>query len=58
VTVVDAPQDLQSFTSDWQDRHRRQEARLADPQGFLAITNLHWLRLEPQRFPDAPGAAG
>ncbi len=43
------------FVQDWQDWHRGQEARLADPHGFLAITNLHWLSSEPQRFHDAPG---
>ncbi|MGV9723478.1 DUF1684 domain-containing protein [Nocardia beijingensis] len=45
-----------AFVADWQDWHRGQEARLADPHGFLAITNLHWLSETPQRFPDAPGA--
>lgn len=55
MTVVDAPLELQAFIDDWQDWHRAQEAKLADPHGFLAITNLHWLTAEPQRFPDAPG---
>ncbi|MFF7943210.1 DUF1684 domain-containing protein [Nocardia gamkensis] len=45
-----------AFVADWQDWHRTQESRLADPHGFLAITALHWLTEEPQRFPDAPGA--
>ena len=56
MTVVDAPQDLQAFVDEWQEWHRGQEGRLADPHGFLAITNLHWLTEDPQRFPDAPGA--
>jgi len=56
MTVHDVPIDLQTFTDDWQDWHRRQEARLADPHGFLAITGLHWLTEQPQRFADAPGA--
>jgi hypothetical protein len=47
--------DLDAFTSDWQEWHRQQEARIADPHGFLAITSLHWLSEEPERFPDAPG---
>lgn len=55
MTVVDATQDLPAFREDWQDWHRGQEAKLADPHGFLAITNLHWLTAEAQRFPDAPG---
>ncbi|MEU6827306.1 DUF1684 domain-containing protein [Nocardia beijingensis] len=45
-----------AFVADWQDWHSAQEARLADPHGFLAITNLHWLSETPQRLPDAPGA--
>lgn len=44
------------FSRDWQEWHTGQEARLADPHGFLAITGLHWLGDEPRRFPDAPGA--
>jgi uncharacterized protein (DUF1684 family) len=48
--------DLQVFTENWADWYRAQEARLADPHGFLAITGLHWLDDRPQRFPDAPGA--
>ncbi|QNP75360.1 DUF1684 domain-containing protein [Streptomyces roseirectus] len=48
--------DTDTFTRDWQDWHRAQEARLAAPHGFLAITGLHWLDETPQRFPDAPGA--
>jgi len=43
------------FAEEWGAWHRGQEARLADPHGFLAITSLHWLTGEPARFPDAPG---
>ena len=46
---------VDDFTAEWNAWHRRQEARLADPHGFLAITSLNWLTGEPQRFPDAPG---
>ena len=35
--------DLGEFTAAWQAWHAGQEARLADPHGFLAITSLHWL---------------
>jgi uncharacterized protein len=45
-----------TFTQDWELWHSDHEARLADPHGFLAITGLHWLTAEPQRFADAPGA--
>jgi len=55
MTVHEVSLDLKAFTDDWQDWHRQAEARLADPHGFLAITNLHWLSEKPQRFPDAPG---
>jgi uncharacterized protein len=47
---------VDDFTAEWTAWHRRQEARLADPHGFLAITSLNWLTSEPQRFPDAPGS--
>lgn len=56
MTVLDTSPDVQAFIDDWQLWHHRQEARLADSHGFLAITNLHWLTAEAQRFPDAPGA--
>ena len=46
---------VDDFTAEWEAWHRRKEARLADPHGFLAITSLNWLTDEPQRFPDAPG---
>ena len=48
--------DPGEFTAAWQAWHAGQEARLADPHGFLAITSLHWLTETPQRFDDAPGA--
>src|SRR5262249_29227472 len=47
--------DRDAFVEGWADWHRQQEARLADPHGFLAITSLHWLTEQPQRFDDAPG---
>ncbi|MEU1193864.1 DUF1684 domain-containing protein [Streptomyces sp. NPDC005859] len=56
MTVHDTSADIEAFVLDWQEWHRRQEARLADPYGFLAVTGLHWLSEQPERFPDAPGA--
>jgi uncharacterized protein len=50
------PIDHDAFVAEWTVWHRQQEARLADPHGFLAITSLHWLTGTPQRFADAPGA--
>jgi uncharacterized protein len=54
VTVDDTDRD--TFAEDWTRWRRDHEARLADPHGFLAITGLHWLAAEPERFDDAPGA--
>ncbi|WP_027344645.1 DUF1684 domain-containing protein [Hamadaea tsunoensis] len=44
------------FAEQWEAWHRDHEAHRADPHGFLAITDIHWLTTEPQRFTDAPGA--
>lgn len=44
------------FAAEWEEWHRQHETRRADPHGFLAITSLHWLTDEPQRFADAPGS--
>ncbi|MGA6205135.1 DUF1684 domain-containing protein [Nocardia testacea] len=55
-TQATAATDSDTFRADWQEWHRQQEARLADPHGFLAVTGLHWLTATPQRFADAPGA--
>lgn len=44
------------FAAEWERWHRAREERLASPLGFLAITGLHWLGSEPERYPDAPGA--
>jgi hypothetical protein len=56
MTVEETEQDVQAFSEQWQEWHRQHQARLADAHGFLAITSLHWLSDQPQRFPDAPGA--
>jgi uncharacterized protein len=56
MSVQQSTVDIDEFTSDWHRWHQQQEARLADPHGFLAITSLHWLSEQPQRFPDAPGS--
>lgn len=55
MAIRDSATTLDALAASWEDWHRQQEARLADPHGFLAITSLHWLTEEPQRFPDAPG---
>src|ERR1700691_1528370 len=43
------------FAADWEAWHRAHEQRRADKHGFLAITELHWLSSEPERFDDSPG---
>lgn len=39
----------------WHAWRREREERLSAPYGYLAITGLHWLTAEPQRFDDVPG---
>jgi uncharacterized protein (DUF1684 family) len=48
--------DTATFGEAWAQWHRQHEDLRADQHGFLAITALHWLSAEPQRFTDAPGA--
>ena len=47
--------DRATFAADWAAWHDRHEQVRAGEHGFLAITGLHWLTGEPERFPDAPG---
>jgi uncharacterized protein len=56
VTLQTSPEHVDSFVAEWEAWHRQHESRRADSHGFLAITSLHWLGHEPQRFPDAAGA--
>ncbi|SOD74860.1 hypothetical protein SAMN05892883_4053 [Jatrophihabitans sp. GAS493] len=53
--IQPGPSEETAFAQQWRDWHAAHEKALADPHGFLAITNLHWLEESPQRFPDAPG---
>jgi hypothetical protein len=56
MTIQHVTVDTESFVRDWQDWHERQQAKLAAPHGFLAITSLNWLEDgAAQRFEDAPG---
>ncbi|TFB98830.1 MULTISPECIES: DUF1684 domain-containing protein [Cryobacterium] len=48
--------DPTGFVSDWEDWHAAHETQRAAADGFLAITGLHFLTTEPERFGDAPGA--
>lgn len=44
------------FRADWERWHAAHETQRAAPQGFLAVTGLHWLGDEPTRFAGVPGA--
>jgi uncharacterized protein (DUF1684 family) len=44
------------FTADWQAWHAAKDDQFAAPHGFLAVTAIHWLTEEPERFDDVPGA--
>ncbi|WP_309504788.1 MULTISPECIES: DUF1684 domain-containing protein [Nocardioides] len=46
---------MSDFDSDWQAWRDAREGRLRSPVGWLAITGIHWLGEEPQRFADVPG---
>lgn len=48
--------DRAAFAREWEEWHRAHEAARASEHGFLAVTGLHWLGTEPQRFTGAPGA--
>jgi len=53
VTVEDLDPD---WAAEWAAWHAAREERLRAPHGWLAITAIHWLTGEPQRFDDVPGA--
>ncbi|GGL92464.1 hypothetical protein GCM10010129_40250 [Streptomyces fumigatiscleroticus] len=58
MTVHDSADDidaLTAFTAQWEAWHRERDSALAHEHGFLAVTGLHWLSTDPERFPDAPG---
>ncbi len=46
---------VHDFQAEWQAWHDAREERLRDPHGWLAITAIHWLGSDPQRFDDVPG---
>ena len=56
LTVQARSDNVSTFAAEWEEWHHKVESRLADPHGFLAITSLHWLTPEPQRFDDAAGS--
>ena len=46
---------MTSFAADWAAWREVREAGLRRPHGWLAITAIHWLNEQPQRFDDVPG---
>ncbi|GAA3850342.1 DUF1684 domain-containing protein [Streptomyces sedi] len=48
--------DREAFEAAWRRWREEREAAVAAPDGFLAITGLHWLGPEPIRPAGAPGA--
>jgi uncharacterized protein (DUF1684 family) len=44
-----------AFAAEWASWHDLHETARASEHGFLAVTGLHWLTAEPERFDDAPG---
>lgn len=44
-----------SFEAEWRDWHARRLAGLQKPQGWLALTGLHWLKEGENQVPGLPG---
>jgi uncharacterized protein (DUF1684 family) len=55
VDVGGHPAGRADFEQSWQEWYQGHQRILGGPHGFLAITSLHWLPADPQRFADAPG---
>jgi uncharacterized protein len=54
-TRSSAPPADPAFAAEWKAWHDRREARLRAPDGWLALTGLHWLAAGPNRVPGLPG---
>jgi len=46
---------VSGFLAEWEAWRDARELALRSPAGYLAITALHWLTEDPQRFDDVPG---
>ncbi|MFC7494935.1 MULTISPECIES: DUF1684 domain-containing protein [unclassified Nocardioides] len=46
---------MTDFADEWRAWRDGREGRLRDAHGWLAITAIHWLTDDPQRFDDVPG---
>jgi uncharacterized protein (DUF1684 family) len=49
-TPTATPSATDAFVADWLGWRRQRDATLADPHGFLAVTSLHWLTVDPERL--------
>ena len=47
---------MSDYAGEWRAWRDAREQRLRDPRGWLAITAIHWLTDDPERFDDVPGA--
>ena len=50
-----SPSDAADFATAWKAWHERREARLREPDGWLALSGLHWLKPGPNRIEGLPG---
>src|SRR4029078_13506953 len=55
MAVQEIGTDTTTFRAEWRRWHDEHERVRADGHGFLAISGLHWLSDQPQRFAGAPG---
>ena len=55
MSVQQSTVDIDEFTSDWHRWHRQQEARLADPHGFLGDHQRALAERAAAAFPGCPG---
>jgi uncharacterized protein len=55
ILTTPSQQTSPAFAAEWAEWHAAHERHRADPHGFLAVTQLHWLGEEPERLADVPG---
>jgi len=55
VALAGPPAAGTSFQSEWRAWHEQRLASLRKPQGWLALTGLHWLEPGPNAVPGLPG---
>jgi len=55
VALAGPPPADPAFQSEWKAWHEKRMASLRKPQGWLALTGLHWLKPGPNALPGLPG---